>query len=1111
MLGSKNKPQLVVLHPPPGPLPCSMGSAESGNEIVNANQHQRSVGEHEVILQDSSNTVISKRPSLAQDPVGPICSGHGPSWHTTINRDGERRWAEVCKGIPRSSARFDWINSYRIIEKSFLPLWLQLARPLGIPNLYAQTTLASLTASNSRFTLFLPHQSPIAPSIKVNMSEEAQREGRITHSRHAHGQAHKHSSSQYPTTTTQSESISSESLLQTRDVFRHATPVKIDSNAGATGTSVAQLPGRHFIVPPWLALVVWSFILIFIGLTIAGFILSYQARKEFRMRVEEQRKAQSEAEQGASECKVPMTRKEFKSFTRKSIMILNTNSARVRNLPNPTYDIDNSGGLRPRNVFDRPPRESILVAEIAPCGSFTGDDSFAEFSRQMRREGLWDLAARKSKAISAASLSSIVPRMGARRSNRFTMMETAAEELSEQSFHYHPPKDILSRPSNSRALRHIEATHGPDVRLEDHSVQPSRFIPPVPKLPTEFAMETLNPSESLSSFNDLTFVTLFDGKDLLVIDDDATLSHKMLERSTSRGAEASAKLGTHSGKELTSLQRNTSLRSHADGWSEPSDETSDTQATMAAHVNRSTPDDAAAIYTSARAAAPSPFPENDVSPDDAVAQYASSRAGTPFGMPQSEMSPDTAVANYALARACAPSPFQKNDISFDDAFARRDSSRAGTPFGMPQSEMSPDTAVANYALARASAPSPFQKNDFSLDDAFARRDSSRAGTPFGIPQSEMSPDTAVANYALARASAPSPFQKNDVSHDDVLAHYASSRAGTPSPMPQGYACPDSAVSANSSSRSGAVSPFTGRWSGSVMGFLRRTSSNGNLASASQEAQHQLAPSAQNICDLESLTEPLPITHRDGDAQPSLRNHNPSENGDQFCKPFSVIFEEDDEDYSHMPAANQIPFTPTKPRGWNSPQASLFDTEKVALPRRLPQASISRTPSHGNRLRSHTVNSQWSESTGTKRTSDTSRATSSSQDTRSRSGSYGTRPSENSFQHPPKQPASSPPLTLKRNPSLSTNPYGRRKKQLDLNQHLPLSPRHHLDRHFSDQQKRPLKRHPSNPRSPRGPSQGQEILDSDGTSTMRRTASAQARLPLSGTMSSGGVRNSSFVP
>jgi hypothetical protein len=115
-------------------------------------------------------------------------------------------------------------------------------------------------------------------------------------------------------------------------------------------------------------------------LTIAGFILSYQARKEFRMRVEEQRKAQSEAEQGASECKVPMTRKEFKSFTRKSIMILNTNSARVRNLPNPAYDIDNSGGLRPRNVFDRPPRESILVAEIAPCGSFTGDDSFAEFS-----------------------------------------------------------------------------------------------------------------------------------------------------------------------------------------------------------------------------------------------------------------------------------------------------------------------------------------------------------------------------------------------------------------------------------------------------------------------------------------------------------------------------------------------------------------------------------------------------------------------------------------------------------------------------------------------------------------------------------------------------------
>ena len=98
------------------------------------------------------------------------------------------------------------------------------------------------------------------------------------------------------------------------------------------------------------------------------------------MRVEEQRKAQCEAEQGALECKIPMTKKEFNTFTRKSIMILNTNSSRVRNRANTSFALDTSGGLRPCNVFDRPPRESILVAEIAPGGGFSGDDPFSEFS-----------------------------------------------------------------------------------------------------------------------------------------------------------------------------------------------------------------------------------------------------------------------------------------------------------------------------------------------------------------------------------------------------------------------------------------------------------------------------------------------------------------------------------------------------------------------------------------------------------------------------------------------------------------------------------------------------------------------------------------------------------
>jgi hypothetical protein len=71
--------------------------------------------------------------------------------------------------------------------------------------------------------------------------------------------------------------------LQTRNVFRHATPVKIDSNAGATGTSVAQLPGRHFIVPPWLALVVWSFILIFIGVRPVTFYLEMSLKEAHAM------------------------------------------------------------------------------------------------------------------------------------------------------------------------------------------------------------------------------------------------------------------------------------------------------------------------------------------------------------------------------------------------------------------------------------------------------------------------------------------------------------------------------------------------------------------------------------------------------------------------------------------------------------------------------------------------------------------------------------------------------------------------------------------------------------------------------------------------------------
>ncbi|KAA1109505.1 hypothetical protein PGTUg99_012581 [Puccinia graminis f. sp. tritici] len=94
------------------------------------------------------------------------------------------------------------------------------------------------------------------------------------------------------------------------------------------------------------------------------------------MRVKEQRKAQEEAEQQTSECKIPITRKEFKS-----IMVLNFHSPRGHNpQTNLVYSIEKSGELWPRNMFDRPSRDGILVAEITAPGHFSGDDPFYEFS-----------------------------------------------------------------------------------------------------------------------------------------------------------------------------------------------------------------------------------------------------------------------------------------------------------------------------------------------------------------------------------------------------------------------------------------------------------------------------------------------------------------------------------------------------------------------------------------------------------------------------------------------------------------------------------------------------------------------------------------------------------
>ncbi|KNE90090.1 hypothetical protein PSTG_16467 [Puccinia striiformis f. sp. tritici PST-78] len=435
----------------------------------------------------------------------------------------------------------------------------------------------------------------------------------------------------------------------TRVPFHHTTRVKLDSAAGATGTSVAQLPGRHFIVPPWLAIVVWMSILFFIGLTVSGFTLSYSARKEFRMRVEEQRKAQMEAqaEHETAECKIPITSKEFKSFTRKSIMVLNSNPPPAggrHQHNNSVYSIDNAGDLRPRNMFNRPPRNSILVAEITSSGNnFSGDDPFYEFSRQIRQEGLWDLAARKSKAISVVSLSSMMPKMGRRNSNRFTMMDVAEEELDEQSFTPHLNRDNLARPSNNRALRYLEAEQGDNLRIEDHMVQPNRFVPPVPKLPVEFSTDQPGSGEKLSSFNDISFLSHNDHKQRSFPDQATPPPRARIhpQDTTSRRARATEQSNPLEPMDsqsripdvLSPPERSASLRGKSGKRAHEYPKTPDSLVTITVPPSDESPDDAMARYASTRASTPSPLPilnqpapTGDFSPDDAVAQYASARA-----------------------------------------------------------------------------------------------------------------------------------------------------------------------------------------------------------------------------------------------------------------------------------------------------------------------------------------------------------------------------------------------------------------------------------------------------------------------------------------------------
>ncbi|EGG00251.1 uncharacterized protein MELLADRAFT_118100 [Melampsora larici-populina 98AG31] len=170
---------------------------------------------------------------------------------------------------------------------------------------------------------------------------------------------------------------------------------KLDSVAGATGTSIPELPGRHILVPPWASIVVYSVILSFLILTGAGFILSWNARREFRRRVAIQ-KAADALDQPAA----PISRKDVKSFTRQSIIQLN--SSRNPSTYAPPFRISRAGDLLPINVFDRPTRYSMVVAEVVPSLEQTETDDFYRFSQTAQRPSFWEL--RKSRAISLSHL-----------------------------------------------------------------------------------------------------------------------------------------------------------------------------------------------------------------------------------------------------------------------------------------------------------------------------------------------------------------------------------------------------------------------------------------------------------------------------------------------------------------------------------------------------------------------------------------------------------------------------------------------------------------------------------------------------------------------------------
>ncbi|CAH7683324.1 expressed protein [Phakopsora pachyrhizi] len=198
-----------------------------------------------------------------------------------------------------------------------------------------------------------------------------------------------------------------------RKLYSRSTPVKYDSEAGATGKSVAELPGRHISVAPWAAVA---------------------ARKEYRARVKDQilqARADLERQSGPNQV---MTRKEYKSFTRRSIMMLNSTGdvrpQRRFNSTDPRNKQAAMGAVVPKDLFNRPPRDSVIVAQVDPHAEFAmGEDSFYQFSQQVQQGNFWERASRASKSLSLF----VKPTMTPRSHNRFNSnQETMMEMLTKQ-------------------------------------------------------------------------------------------------------------------------------------------------------------------------------------------------------------------------------------------------------------------------------------------------------------------------------------------------------------------------------------------------------------------------------------------------------------------------------------------------------------------------------------------------------------------------------------------------------------------------------------------------------------------------------------------------------